>query len=408
MSIEPDNFNKDADNTIWISAVKDVFHPGECLASIDENGLWTIYSPGNSPLPEGGISALLVDSQNNKWIGTYSGSILQIGQEGSWAVFDTLIPEPIDSRIWDMVEDQSGNIYFTTQEDGLVEFIPATGNWNIYNEDNTPLALNAIGIEVDDENNKWLNRFNDLAKWDSEGNWSVISPPNGGITGIWGFHISNDRAWIGSFRYGTESYLAYFSLSDGAYTVVDTFIHEIWVLNEDADGNIWAGFGPDRRFPTPALGGKIMVSKISPDGNNITHYDYSTHLAPQTVVGILTIDDTEKVWIGTSYGLATLEETTTGASQLADAHYPVSAYPNPAVAESTIQFHLEETSRVSLHLYDAQGNLVKEMLDDERRPPGAYRFPVSLAGLPDGLFFCQLVANGKRQTGRILKMGSGE
>ena len=71
----------------------------------------------------------------------------------------------------------------------------------------------------------------------------------------------------------------------------------------------------------------------------------------------------------------------------------VSAYPNPARDRQTVHFVLNEAGPVRLELFDAQGRLVRTVLD-QRMGAGIYSVGVELGGLVAGTYFWR--ASGAR------------
>ena len=75
----------------------------------------------------------------------------------------------------------------------------------------------------------------------------------------------------------------------------------------------------------------------------------------------------------------------------------IKALPNPAKGLTTIQYHLPDMSRVSLEIYDIQGRLVKNLINDYQSP-GRYAIPwdgsdnrnVAVSG---GVYFYKFTVN---------------
>ena len=64
-------------------------------------------------------------------------------------------------------------------------------------------------------------------------------------------------------------------------------------------------------------------------------------------------------------------------------------YPDPVSSAATIEYHLEEATRVSLSVYNSYGKLVT-ILVDVNQQPGNYRVNWNSGDLAPGMYFCRL------------------
>lgn len=64
-------------------------------------------------------------------------------------------------------------------------------------------------------------------------------------------------------------------------------------------------------------------------------------------------------------------------------------YPNPFNPQTTIQYGLPETARVTLRVYDSVGRLVEDLVD-QTQSGGIYRVQFAATDLPSGLYFYRL------------------
>ncbi|MEO0075135.1 MAG: T9SS type A sorting domain-containing protein [candidate division WOR-3 bacterium] len=81
----------------------------------------------------------------------------------------------------------------------------------------------------------------------------------------------------------------------------------------------------------------------------------------------------------------------------------LSTSPNPFTSQTTIHYSLPIAGKVSLHLYNASGRLVK-ILADEHKPAGNYFITLDSKNLSAGLYFCKLNLPNKSITLKILKI----
>jgi hypothetical protein len=75
--------------------------------------------------------------------------------------------------------------------------------------------------------------------------------------------------------------------------------------------------------------------------------------------------------------------------------------PNPFSPSTVLQFTLPRTSHVAIRLYDARGREVTTMVDEEL-PPGCHTKVFKATGLPSGVYFCRMQAEGFVQTRKMV------
>ncbi len=116
---------------------------------------WTVYNTTNSELPDNYINALMIDQQENKWIGTEQGLAKFDGE--NWTVFDTTNSDLPGNYIFCIVSDAQDNKWIGT-DGGLVRFNGE--NWVVYTDENSNLISNWISaIAIDKHGNKWIGTW---------------------------------------------------------------------------------------------------------------------------------------------------------------------------------------------------------------------------------------------------------
>jgi hypothetical protein len=76
-------------------------------------------------------------------------------------------------------------------------------------------------------------------------------------------------------------------------------------------------------------------------------------------------------------------------------------YPNPFARKTEIKWRTSEYCQVELRLYDFTGREIKTLVD-ENEAPGKHQVTFNAAGLPPGVYFYQLKANGKGETKKMI------
>ena len=78
-------------------------------------------------------------------------------------------------------------------------------------------------------------------------------------------------------------------------------------------------------------------------------------------------------------------------------------YPNPFNPSTKISWQVPEGSRQTLKIYDVLGNEVTTLVD-EYKPAGTYEVEWNASGLPSGVYFYQLSAEGSVETKKMILM----
>lgn len=93
-----------------------------------------------------------------------------------------------------------------------------------------------------------------------------------------------------------------------------------------------------------------------------------------------------------------------GGERLIDTHGKFELaqnYPNPVTLNSTIQFEIIEKGHTDLYIIDANGNKVKEIVNDNI-PVGRYELNLDFTDLPNGTYFYVLESKNMKDTRRII------
>lgn len=78
-------------------------------------------------------------------------------------------------------------------------------------------------------------------------------------------------------------------------------------------------------------------------------------------------------------------------------------YPNPFSSNLMIDYNASESGRVSVEIYNLNGQLIQKLVDDENHGAGKYSTQWNADNLADGLYLCKVVINGHMQMYKILK-----
>ncbi len=134
-------------NYIWVATTLG-------LVKLDKTtGIITCYNELNSGLPGNYVTAIAIDGQGNKWIGTFRGLAKFDGV--NWTVYNTSNSGLPNNVILAIAIDEQGNKWIGTWEGGLAKFDGE--NWTVYNRSNSGLPNNRVtAIAIDRQGNKWI------------------------------------------------------------------------------------------------------------------------------------------------------------------------------------------------------------------------------------------------------------
>jgi ligand-binding sensor domain-containing protein len=133
--------------------------------------IWTHYNTANSGLMQNIINCISIDSQNNKWLGLGIHPLLA-GSDGGlckfddvhWTRYDTLNSGLRSNDITAIAVDRQQNKWLGTSA-GLTKFDGT--NWTTYPTANQ-LPIGTIScIAIDNQNNKWIGMRSGILKFDN-------------------------------------------------------------------------------------------------------------------------------------------------------------------------------------------------------------------------------------------------
>ena len=76
-------------------------------------------------------------------------------------------------------------------------------------------------------------------------------------------------------------------------------------------------------------------------------------------------------------------------------------YPNPFNSSTNIEYCLEKPSQVFLNVYDIKGRYL-ETLVHAKQEPGKYNAHFDSKNYPSGVYFYELLSNGKREAKKMM------
>ena len=77
-------------------------------------------------------------------------------------------------------------------------------------------------------------------------------------------------------------------------------------------------------------------------------------------------------------------------------------YPNPNNGEFNIKYSVIKRADIKIDIYNLNGALIKNVVNQPMQFEGNYQIPVNLADLPNGIYLVALLNNGNRFTERVV------
>ncbi len=244
------------------------------------------------------------DHTGNLWFGTYAGGINLVEKYAMDFGHYKHIPGKEKGLSNDLVrafcEDSEGNIWIGTDGGGLNKFDRETGNFKVYNKENSNLGSDVVLSVLEDSRGQlwagtWeggLNYFNKQS-----GKFQQYTQDNSNLCSniIYSIIEDNDgQLWIGSF-FGGISCFDRKTKSFRNYTPANSAIsdNQIRMIMEDSYGKLWAC-------------GADGLNVFDPDSESFTIYSHDEKKANTISEGFMfsileSADST--LWVGTSGGL---------------------------------------------------------------------------------------------------------
>lgn len=181
-----------------------------------DNGQWHVYSTTNSNLPTNYIYSIDFDSQNNVWCGTF-GAGLTCFNGTSFTTYTT--KQGLESDFVAAVcVDKNDVVWFNCRSSQYPEIYGLglsslhNGQFKTYTANNSQLASNTIwDIETDAKNNLWLATGDDKGVTQFDGtHWNIYNTDNSGLALNEATHIAldeyNRRIWFTCYTGGGVTY----------------------------------------------------------------------------------------------------------------------------------------------------------------------------------------------------------
>lgn len=204
---------------------------------VKENGRMVQFTPDNSPLPCDAIYKVFVDSNHNLWIGSYRHGVFMLSH---------------NLNVYSVIDKHSGRISY----DIVTAVIP--------DGDKVYLGLDGGGIEIIDVKTGQSRQYTKSnSQLPADNVVSLVKNDNTLWAAVYGTGLVEHNLGTGQFH----TYKAGNESEPG---------NKIWIIKEDADGNLWIGGNSlsifnrqTHEFKTIAGTQKSDVLSMAIDGNYV-------------------------------------------------------------------------------------------------------------------------------------------
>jgi len=250
-----------------------------------DTSVWVDYQLFNSGIQSNSLTAIALDNNNVKWIGSLDKGLIRY-DEISFIKYDMTNSSIPSNRINCIAIDNQNRVWVGT-DFGIGVFDGSS--WIIYNRNNSGLSPELVyTIRFDNNGKAWIGTSGNLVKFDGS-NWNVYNEP-AGKDWIKDIYIeSESKLWLGTKSDGIRTFINenFDSLLQSEYGYPSNTISSIGVDNLN---NIWFCFLPDSA-------GRGGVSYWN--GSGFTNFFLGT---PQNNVNNIFVDDMNYKWFATSEG----------------------------------------------------------------------------------------------------------
>lgn len=253
----------EADETIWVLSRAD--HQGLCRYDEEKDAFEpNLITRSNSGFSKYQLINMYVDRNNVMWIGTVREGLLKFDlEQKKFSTFrhDDYEPRSLPSnKVYEITEQSNGDIWIGTS-DGVARYIPDERGFISYNTSNTDMNDDMVfSTLLDSKNNLWLGHWPTQVSKINLSTWENTP---------FKYIIGNDTTGF--------------------------FVWTASAIEEDKEGNIW--FGSHSFGLWKSLGGQLAFENYLFEND-----DFDNEL----VIDALYFDKKGKLWIGTSFGLYTL------------------------------------------------------------------------------------------------------
>lgn len=304
-------FIEDQHGVIWVAT------EGGLLKIDKMNSV--LLTKSNSELPTNTLQDILIDSNNSLWMASYDKGLIKYS-DGIWQFYDTNNSNIANNNILDIALDRNGKVWLGSN--GSLSMFDNESFVNYFSNDSLNLEY-ISSISFDNSNNVWCSSYYSsfISNFDGE-NWKTYNFRQ----------ILNRNSNYNSFEIIFDNDGRLFAV--GPYGVA-IFNNHTWNFIDSKNSNLI------EVFP-----------------NNLS-------------IGCISIDKLNNMWVGTSYGFATLNIDLISGVSLTNytprkMEFSLNQnYPNPFNPSTKISYSIPEEGKVKLTVFDILGRKIQTLVNEE-------------------------------------------
>jgi ligand-binding sensor domain-containing protein len=370
------------------------------------------------------LTDMCEDKNHNLWFCSYQNIYRFDGQ--NWNNI-TKKAGLVNDYFGKMISDQNGNVWFTSTYKGLYKYDgnkftnysqsvyfndgyiinlalgpdgsiwAGTSDHGIYRYDGTKWTRFSSEQGLASNNVRGMAFFRD-GKLAVASDYSEISIYDGkswkvdrsmsGLYYIMDMAIdSGNNIWLATYnglvRHKNTETQVYFA--DNAYGQ-----NYITFVSVDKSGQVWAGI--------------YYTGLLKYDGTNWTTYNMATGLSSNYLKDIL-FDSRGRTWVIADNGINMSSFFTSVDEPPSFPSEKSKVYPNPFSATFDIQYSSNAEGFADIHIYSADGRLVKQY-NHKKVDIGGNTFHFESDNWPDGILFCKIIMAGYSENIKLLKVST--
>ncbi len=436
ISTKPLNVVQDRDNAYWISFLSSysggISYPGGVMKLDGLN--WQTFTFENSPLSKNSVNAIAIDSVGRKWFATDSGLVKF---DGIHWTFYTKQNSPLrENIIWNVSIEQDSIVWISSYSTGFYRFDGL--NWTNYNSSNSPFSIEQANFVVIDRNGiKWCGLdYSPLFSFDGT-NWQMhahypFAPGPGGFynpdvralaidknnvkwltgAGYWGSGIPRyyaiakfiDTTWtvFDSLVMGFQHYSNYFGIAIDTNNIkwIADWIHGLIRYNDTSFYIYNETNSPIRKAYTvnvDKFNNKIIVAEINEQSSS---GEYLRGIVFYNENGVVLTSINEKIEQPLDFYLA--QNYPNPFDKNTTIMYSIGQTTSSRLgSENSLRIELNQTSPVSLKVYDVLGREIKTLVVGYKTT-GFHEITFNAESLPSGIYFYRLRAGENVMTKKML------
>ena len=271
-------------------------HLGNLWIGTDGNGLFMEHPNGSyekTALPNVTISSIMVDKSGTVWVGSYNNGLYQMNGPQQYTLYNKENGALTHNTVWQMIDDDKGNIWYTSVFEPLARFSKTTGKGTLHDADGEKIT--ATTLTSDGKGNIYSGTYYGLYQYDVNkrkggtvfGNKAGTQKFLQMYIGTLHYDKENDMLWLGHLTGISVWDLKCDSIYyiDRANGLIDT---NIKAFEQDRNGNMWisvaSGISSIRLSHKHGGATDISVRNFT-IGNDLLETNFNTYASAQNGKG---------------------------------------------------------------------------------------------------------------------------